>query len=121
MFFDQIQIVTTTVKTKHRYLISPFHHCSALLAREQVYVLRHELSPYYRPDVFFTPLQLFHKLPGQFFSVRIANMSRRALEGVANAHRNRHVHVLVRQRIGRLFSLRAVVKRLRVVENRMRV
>ena len=46
-------------------------------------------------------------------------MSRLALEGVANAHRNRHVHVLVRQRIGRLFSLRAVVKRLKVIENRM--
>ena len=48
-------------------------------------------------------------------------MGGRTLEGVANAHQNRHEHVLVRQRIGRLFPLRAVVKRLKVKENRMRV
>ena len=48
-------------------------------------------------------------------------MGGRALEGVANAHRNRHVHALVRQRIGRLFSLRAVVKRVKIIENGIRV
>ena len=46
-------------------------------------------------------------------------MGGRTLEGVANAHQNRPLHVLVRQRIGRLFPLRAVVKRLKVIENRM--
>ena len=48
-------------------------------------------------------------------------MSWLALESVTNAHQNRHVRVLVSQIIGRFFSLSAVVKRLKVVENRVRI
>ena len=72
------------------------------------------------PGCFFLASSaLPYKLPDQFFWVRIANMSWLALEGVTNAHRNRQVHVLVRQIICRLFSPRAVLKRLKVVENRV--
>ena len=60
-------------------------------------------------------------LIGSFGSGSQIYMSWLSLEGVTNAHRNRHVHVLVRQIICRLFSPRAFLKRLKVVENRVRV
>ena len=119
MFFDQVQIVAATVKTKHRYLIAPFYHCSEPLTCKQVYVFWHKLSPYFRSDIFSTPLQLFHKLPDQFFCIRITNVSWLALESVTNAHRNRHMRVIVSQIISPFFSLCAVVKRLKIIENRV--
>ena len=42
-------------------------------------------------------------------------MSWLALDSVTNAHRNRHVRVLISQIISRFFSLVAVVERLKVV------
>ena len=110
-FFDQV--ITPAVEPENSHLIAPFNHISALLARKKVDVLWHELLPYYRPDVFSSPLQLFHKLLYQCFGVWITNMRGLALEGVTNAHKNWNVNVFLRQRICGFFSLRFVVIRLR--------
>ena len=95
MFFDQIQVITPTVETKNRHLVASFHYCPTLLSCKQVNIFWHELCSDPGPNVFPMPLQLFHGLPDQLFSVWITDMLRLAFEHVANAHQNQRMDVFI--------------------------
>ena len=85
MFFDQIQVITPTVETENRHLITSFHYCPMLFSHEQVDIFWHELCSYHNSNLFPTPLQLFPKLPDQLFGVGVADICGLALKRVTNA------------------------------------
>ena len=88
---------------------------------EQMQIFWHELCSYLSPDVFSTPLQLFHELADQLRGVSFTDVGWLSFKGVANAHQNRHVRVFYRERGRRILPVIFVAIRLEIVQDRVRV
>ena len=84
-------------------------------------VFWHELRSDQGPNVYPALLQLLHEFPDQLFWVGFADMRGLALQRVVDAHWIRDMSVLIRERCCGLISLVFVVRRFKIIDERLRV
>ena len=87
VFFDEVQVVAPTAKTKNWDLVVPFHNYFGMLFFwKPINAVGHKRCPHLSPNLCPSPLQLFHNLSDQLFWVGVADVCGHSLESIPDAH-----------------------------------